>query len=67
MVAVFEFQVWDNDAGTHAGPCKGTAAFIKTAGGEIVPGTEEDVEAGQLTPEGQYDPLPLGPDVTDLA
>ena len=68
MIAVHEYEVWVDTAGAYElTPGKATAAFIHSVGGRIIPGTEEHVDASQLTPEGEYDPLPLGVGTTDLA
>jgi hypothetical protein len=57
MVTVHQFKVWSIGSGDYiVQPRKSTAERIAEAGGEIIPGTAEEVEQSALDPLGRYDP-----------
>jgi hypothetical protein len=56
-VRVHHFRVWSISQGDYvAPPLKATEEFIRSAKGEIVPGTAEDIDPGLLDFQGRYDP-----------
>jgi hypothetical protein len=59
MVTVHQFKVWDHTRGGHfIQPLKSPAGRIHEMGGEIIPGTAEEVELTALDAHGRYDPRP---------
>ena len=55
MVTVHRFKVWDIRTGDYVvQPLKSPAERIKQVGGEIIPGTAEEVDPSALDGEGRY-------------
>ena len=55
MLTVHSFKIWVDGTYTVP-PAKRTAAQIKQMGGEIVPGTAEEINKADLDDNGRYDP-----------
>ena len=56
-ITVFQFKVWDGSKGDFIVPLlKSPLKRILQIGGDIIPGSAEDVDIRQLDSEGRYDP-----------
>ncbi len=56
MVAIYRYRVWDAGLDRYTTPpVKATAEFIRTAKGEIIPESVEDVEPSLLDEHGRFD------------
>ena len=56
MITIHSYRVWDNKRGEYVIPLrKSTVAHIDQIGGEVIPGTAEDVEVEEVSAEGRHD------------
>ena len=59
MVTVHYFKKWHQQQGEYiVQPRKSPADRIQEIGGQIIPGTDEEVDESALDSEGRYDPEP---------